>query len=196
MRVVLIGSKGQLGSDISAIVPENIDLFCFDRENLDITKKHTVEKNLAYIKPNIIINASAYTDVNAAENNPAPAFGLNAVAVMNLVSVSLELSAKLIHISTDYIFDGKYKDSPYLEDDAPNPLNIYGLSKLAGEYIVRNYMDSYYVIRTAGLYGKSGARGKGGSNLVFSILDKARKNQVLELYDDIVFSINKTMKQV
>ncbi len=186
MKVVLIGSNGQLGTDLVRTVPEKVTLFPLTRRDIDVTDRKKVEEVLGEIKPDLVINTSAYVKVDLAEEEVEEAFRVNASGVGNLVSACLKTGASLVHISTDYVFDGGKLGGkePYYEDDVPNPINIYGVSKLAGEYIVRNYLEKYYIVRSSSLYGIAGASGKGG-NFPYTILRKAKAGEKLRVVDDI-----------
>ena len=190
MKVALIGSKGQLGQDIARHVPSSVELKPFVHEDFDITEKEEIfnflcEKN----KFDLIINTAAFHKTDQCEDEPHKAFLVNAVGVKYLVDVCIETGACLLHISTDYVFDGRKIDTkePYTEEDIPNPINIYGISKYAGELIIQNYLEKYYIVRVASLYGKAGASGKGG-NFVYTILNKAKRGEPLKVIDDIYMS--------
>ncbi len=184
MKVALIGANGQLGNDLIKTVPNGVKLIPLTRKEVDVTVKEQVERVIDDIKPDIVLNTSAYVKVDLAEDEADKAFLVNAVGVKNLVEVCHKTGAVLLHISTDYVFDGKKHGQPYYEDDQPNPINIYGLSKYAGELIVKNYLDSYYIVRSSSLYGVAGASGKGG-NFPYTILRKAKAGEKLRVVDDI-----------
>ncbi len=186
MKVVLIGANGQLGTDIVRTKPESIELIPLTKKDIDVTDEVKVNRVLSELKPELVINTSAYVKVDSAEEEVNEAFRVNALGVKNLVNVCFKMKIILVHISTDYVFDGekiKTKE-PYYENDIPNPINVYGISKLAGEYIVRNYLEKYYIIRTSSLYGVAGASGKGG-NFPYTILKKAKAGEKLKVVDDI-----------
>ncbi len=189
MKVALIGANGQLGSDLIATVPKKINLIPLKRADMDVTVREQVEEVITSLRPDFILNTSAYVKVDLAEEEPEKAFLVNSVGVKNLAEVCRKTGAVLVHISTDYVFDGKKieKKEPYTEEDTPNPINIYGVSKYAGELIVRNYLEKFYIIRVASLYGKAGASGKGG-NFVYTILSKAKSGKPLKVIDDIFMS--------
>lgn len=189
MKVALIGANGQLGSDLIATVPKRINLIPLRRADMDVTVKEQVEEIITNIHPDLVLNTSAYVKVDLAEDEPDKAFLVNAVGIKNLVDACQKTGAILLHVSTDYVFDGKKIDlkEPYTEEDKPNPINIYGISKYAGELIVQNYLERYYMIRVASLYGKAGASGKGG-NFVYTILNKAERGEPLKVVDDIYMS--------
>jgi len=184
MKVALIGAKGQLGQDIVKTGPEGVELKKFTHEDIDITDRERVMNLLGKEPFDVIINTAAFHKTDQCEDEPEKAFSVNAVGVKNLADACLETGAVLLHISTDYVFDGKKKKQPYYEDDQPNPINIYGLSKYAGELIIRNYLDRYYIVRSSSLYGVAGASGKGG-NFPYTILKKARAGEKLRVVDDV-----------
>ncbi len=181
MRIALLGSNGQLGNDLTIALSEH-DLRVFTREHFDVTDHVAARVALIDVKPELILNTTAYHRVDDCETQPELAYGSNVFAVLNLVRVANELNATLVHISTDYVFDGR-KRSPYTEDDLPFPLSIYGNSKLAGEYLVRTTAKKYFLIRSCGLYGKAGSRGKGG-NFVETILKKAKSGDSMRVVND------------
>jgi len=133
-----------------------------------------------------VINCAAYVKVDESEDNPEEAFMVNAIGARNVARVCNEKKMKNVYISTDFVFDGNMK-KPYQEDDQPNPIDTYGLSKYAGEIFTRNYCPKFYIIRSASLYGEKGARGKGG-NFVNWMIEKANNNEIIKDVDDIVMS--------
>jgi dTDP-4-dehydrorhamnose reductase len=157
MKVLITGSKGQLGCALQAAAVRfpQLSLVATDIAELDITKRNEVTEFVELHRPDIIINAAAYTAVDKAEDERPPAALVNAVAVGNLVAAALPVNAFLLHISTDYVFDGK-KTTPYLETDPVNPLSVYGETKLEGEQAVLSYKRGM-VVRTAWLYAAAGA---------------------------------------
>ncbi len=192
-NIILIGANGQLGTDL-ALTGERKPLFPLNYPEIDITKKEKTLRKLKELNPATIINTAAVTDTGYCEDNPALAFQVNASGVKTIVEFCRENNCTLIHISTDYVFDGekiKIKE-PYTEEDLPNPINLYGISKYAGEFIVKNYLEKYYIFRVASLYGKAGAYGKGG-NFVYSILDRAKKEGKLKVVNDVYMSPTYTM---
>ncbi len=181
LRIALIGADGQLGSDLMKAL-EDSNLFPLYYPEFDVTDKERMQQTLEIINPDIIINTSAFNDVNECENKIGQAFELNSIAVRELSRICLKLKCVLVHFSSDYVFDGKKKE-PYIESDKPNPLNVYGVSKLAGEYFVQNILDRYYVIRTSGLFGEAGCKGK-GYNFVDIMVDKAEKEENIKVVND------------
>lgn len=162
-KVVLLGAGGQLGTDLcKAFGLRDIDFLPLSHADLDICDYGKVAQVLSAIKPNVVVNTAALHRLEACEEDPQRAFAVNTLAVRNLAEVCEGLSASVVHISTDYIFDGD-QSTPYREDAPPNPLNVYGVSKVAGEYFVRNYNRKHLLIRTSGLYGVVGASDKSGN---------------------------------
>ncbi|MDI6640083.1 MAG: dTDP-4-dehydrorhamnose reductase [Methanocellales archaeon] len=182
MKVAIIGSTGQLGSDILDVFGEKALPLSHDEiEVKDIASCRRVLKNV-----DAVINCAAYVKVDDSEGHPEEAFMVNAIGARNVALVCNENQMKNVYISTDFVFDGN-KKTPYQEDDPPNPINIYGLSKYAGEILTRNYCRSFYIIRSASLFGRKGARGKGG-NFVEWMIKKASNNEIIKVVDDIVMS--------
>ena len=186
MKVAIIGANGQLGSDLLKAFGE--DAIPLTRRDLDVTDPESV-KILNELRPDVIINTAAYVRVDDAEVEVEKAFHVNAIGALNVAKACNEPNAINVYISTDYVFDGA-KGEPYEEEDVPNPINVYGLSKYIGEILTRNFSlkkktlpKKYYVIRSSSLYGKAGARGKGG-NFVEFMIQKARSGEELKVVDD------------
>ena len=194
MNVIVIGANGQLGSDIVRAAPKHIRVYPTTKDTMNVTNPTLLEKNISKLIPDVIINTSAYTNVDLAETEAESAFMVNSVGVKNLVDICIRKNIVLVHISTDYVFDGAKlrSQTPYYEDDTPNPLNIYGISKYAGELIIRNYMDKFYIVRTSALYGMKGSKGKGG-NFVYSILKRAKYQRYVNVVNDMYTSPTYTL---
>ena len=155
-RVLVTGANGQLGlALLEAAKDSNLDLVFMDKNALDITNAEEVNKVFATQSFAFCINAAAYTDVDGAETNKVLAYAINATAVENLAKVCKQHGCWLIHISTDYVFDGTL-DRPYMPSDTPNPLNVYGASKLAGEQAIEAVGGTYSIVRTSWLYSHFG----------------------------------------
>jgi len=180
-KIALIGADGQLGSDLVKSLKEE-DLIPLFYPEFDLTNTLEARTTLADLSPDVIINTAAYHKVDECEDNLERAFALNAVSVRELALTCRELDSVLVHFSTDYVFDGK-KGSPYFEEDVPNPLNAYAVSKLAGEYFVRNVLERYFLIRTCGLYGEAGCWGK-GSNFVDAMIKLERQGVPIRVVND------------
>ena len=185
MKVLITGAKGQLGCDlIKALDFPSCTLYPFSREELDITNDSQVRALVRETKPDIIINAAAYTKVDLCEENRDLAFKVNSLGVYNLVKVCKEFHIDLVHFSTDYVFDGT-KSSPYKETDTIQPLNAYGISKVAGEYIIQAHLENYFIIRTSGLFGGSPTQ---HSNFVTRMIGLSQKNMELRIVNDQILS--------
>ncbi len=181
--ILVVGSKGMLGQDLLALLGERgrgVDL-----PEIDITDMVSVQKILTALKPKVVVNCAAYTDVDGCETNAETAMQVNAEGVAFLAMITREIGAKLVQISTDYVFDGS-KGSPYREDDLQKPLNIYGESKLAGELNVDINPDNL-LIRTQWLYGIN------GKNFVETMLKLAKEKDELSVVDDQIGSPTWTM---
>ncbi|MEA3493236.1 MAG: dTDP-4-dehydrorhamnose reductase [Candidatus Margulisiibacteriota bacterium] len=170
MKILIIGADGQLGTDLCKVIPkaEQIPLTIKD---IDITNRQQTLDAIKKYSPNVVINTAAYNQVDKAEEDSKLALAINRDGVKNVADACKAIDAAMVHISTDYVFDGK-KNSPYVESDKPNPLSKYGKSKLAGEEVVRNSLDKYFIIRTTGLYGVAGCLEKGKTNFVDNIVKK------------------------
>jgi dTDP-4-dehydrorhamnose reductase len=181
MRIALLGSNGQLGRDLLAQLAEH-ELFPLTRQEFDVTDHARTRSVLSTLKPDIVLNTTAYHRVDDCETHAELAYSVNALAVLNLVRIANDLDAVLVHFSTDYVFDGK-SESPYTEESIALPLSVYGNSKFAGEMLVRTMARKNFVIRTCGLYGLAGSRGKGG-NFVETMLSKARNRDPIRVVSD------------
>ena len=185
MRVAIIGANGQLGSDLVQVL-SGWDVHPLTRPECDVRDSTTIQGALRGIRPTVVINTAALTDVDACENDVRQAFDVNACAVQTVAEASAALGAVLVQVSTDYVFDGA-KGAPYQEDDAAHPLNVYGISKLAGEYVAQSACFHHFVVRTSGLYGAAGSRGKGG-NFVETVIRIAREGRPIRVVNDQVLA--------
>ncbi len=185
MKVVVAGATGQLGQElVSALAGERVQ--AFSRHELDLCDFPYTRAVLSEHRPEVVINAAAFTRVDDCETEPERAFWVNAFAVRHLAKVCAEFGSILVHISTDYVFDGA-RTSPYTEDDTPNPLSVYGTSKLAGECFVRSLAPRYIVVRTSGLYGPAGVASRRG-NFVETMLRLAERGGPVRVVTDQVLS--------
>lgn len=155
MRVLLLGAGGMLGRDLAAAAPADTALVGLAHAELDITDHAALERAVRDVKPEVIVNAAAYTAVDRAESEPELALRVNGEAVGHLGRVARAAGARVVHFSTDYVFDGT-ADRPYREDDPPHPVNLYGASKLAGETALRASGEGVLIIRTQWLFGVHG----------------------------------------
>ncbi len=188
-KILLIGKTGQLGSEIlKDSLSFGFEIFGFEKEEIDVTNELQVKEKIKKVKPDILINTSAYHVIQKCEENPLETMKINFLAVDKMAKLSKKYNIKFITYSTDYVFDGN-KGAPYEEDEECNPLQIYGISKLAGEYAVLNsYPEGSFIIRTCGLYGgKKGSPEKGG-NFVLNIIKKTQGKEVIEVSSEQIVS--------
>lgn len=192
MKMIITGASGQLGKQIRSIIEKgtselgNIDpvynrfeIKYLDSEELDIANQAAVLDFLCDFKPDIIINCAAYTNVDSCESDEENAFKVNSIGPRNLAMGAEKVEAKLIHVSTDYVFKGNGA-VPYKEYDIPHPVTVYGKTKFLGEQYVREYCTRYFIVRTAWLYGKY------GKNFVYTIINAAKEKRYLEVVNDQV----------
>jgi dTDP-4-dehydrorhamnose reductase len=184
IRAVVLGAPGQLGSDcVEAFAAD--DVVGLGHEDLDITDTDAVRATLERVKPNVVVNTAAFHNVPRCETSPDLAFSVNAVAPLHLARTCTEIGARLVHVSTDYVFDGA-KRAPYVEEDRPAPLNVYGMSKVAGEHAV--LADGrHQVVRSSGLYGLRPCRAKGG-NFIDTMFRVAAEKPEVRVVDDEVLT--------
>jgi dTDP-4-dehydrorhamnose reductase len=180
MRVLITGAGGQLATELQRALADH-DLIPQSRAQLDVTRRAEVREAISSSRPDVVINTAAFHRVDDCEVEPERAFAANALSPRNLALACADAGAALLHLSTDYVFDGAQAE-PYREEDTARPLNVYGASKLAGEKLVRTALPRHYVVRTAGLFG-SGASGKGG-NFVTTMLRLAREGRDIRVVDD------------
>jgi len=180
-RVLLTGAGGQLGTDIAKVASDRagIDLTACDRADLDVTNRDATLALVKQADPDVIIHAAAYTAVDACESDEADAHAVNVLGTQNIVAAATAADARVIYISTDYVFDGS-KDRPYVETDTPNPVSVYGRTKLAGELSVGAMGEQGLVVRTSWVCGQHGA------NMVKTILRVSQSHDTLTFVDDQV----------
>ncbi len=181
MRYAVIGAAGQLGRDLCPRLDGEV--IPLTREQADLTRPDLVSATLTELKPDVVINCAAYNFVDKAETEPEAAFAVNAWGVRTLARVCRDLGCLLVHFSTDYVFGLEVRDVPFREGEAPGPVSVYGLSKLAGEYLVRQVNPRHLLLRTCGLYGVWGSGGKGG-NFVETMLRLAGQGRPLRVVAD------------
>ena len=180
MKILVTGANGQLGWELQRAKPNDCELTALSRDQLDITDLEQVTRSINSIKPDWVINAAAYTAVDKAESDSAGAYAINAEGAANLATAAQAINSRLLHISTDFIFDGK-NNRPYLPEDVPNPLGIYGASKLAGEQKVREILGGEtLIIRTAWVYSAH------GNNFVKTMLRLMAERDTLGVIEDQV----------
>jgi dTDP-4-dehydrorhamnose reductase len=181
-RTLITGGGGQLASDLETLLGERGAVWARSREELDITDDAAVAATMTRIVPTVVYNCAAYHNVDACEDTEARSFEVNATAVKRLAERCTEHGARLVHVSTNYVFDGS-GDTPWTEEDLPRPRSIYGLSKLAGEHAALAYAPDALVVRTGGLYGEHGSASKGG-NFVDRMIVRARETGALRMVAD------------
>jgi len=190
MKILVTGAKGQLGSQLCRMIKEgkselgpispeykDAEVTGIDLEDLDITDLEKVKAFLNNLKPDLVINPAAYTNVDGCEEHMDLAFKANSIGARNMAIACEEAGAKLLHISTDYVFKGNGK-VPYREYDLPKPVSVYGKTKLLGENYIRNFCSRYFIVRTAWLYGYN------GKNFVYTIMKAARDRGSLTVVND------------
>lgn len=185
MKIALIGANGQLGTDINkhfekkGIKPAGL----VGMTDINVSDYKMSESIIDSIDPDLVINTAAFHNVDLCEDEARTAFEVNVMGVRNLAIICKKMDIPLMHFSTDYIFDGKKKE-PYIEDDCARPLSLYGISKLAGEQIMRYMLDKYYIIRLSGLYGHTGSVGKGSTNFIEQMIKMSEKEKEIKVVDD------------
>ncbi len=184
MKIIITGSKGQLGLELQNQFKEHC-LLAIDINDCDICNFQQVKKIFLDFKPDIIIHCAAYTKVDQAEKEKDICMKINGLGARNIAINAEEINAKLIYISTDYVFDGK-KNSPYFEWDKPNPISVYGLSKYWGEQMVQKFSSRYFIVRTAWLYSQS------GDNFVKTIHRLAKEKDEISIVSDQIGSPTST----
>lgn len=177
MKVMIFGASGQLGSALKEILSYDHETLWFTRAQADIADFEKVRTLIQEYRPEVVINAAAFADVDGCEQDPERAFKVNAIGPRNLAICCEEVGAKFVHISTDYVFDGK-KTTPYCEYDLPNPINTYGLSKLFGEILVKEQTRRFFILRVAWLYGEK------GRNFLKTMLSLATVREELSVVND------------
>jgi dTDP-4-dehydrorhamnose reductase len=182
--ILVIGARGMLGRDLMGVLHSSLpndEVIGWDIEEIDIRKEEETVTKIEKLRPEIVIHIAAYTDVDGCELDEEKAFAVNAEGTKHVVLAASRCRAKVVYLSTDYVFDGN-KREPYLESDLPHPLNVYGLSKLKGEQYVQEWVKDFLIIRTQWLYGRS------GKNFVDSILRQAREKEILSIVNDQIGS--------
>lgn len=181
MRILVTGAAGMLGRDLAAVLsssPQQHELHPMGRPECDVTDPTTIRSCFAAARPQVVIHAAAYTDVDGCERDPERAMRVNGEGTRHVAEAAAATGARLLYISTDYVFDGA-KRQPYAEEDVPNPLNVYGRSKLAGERAVQECAASL-IVRTSWLFGRH------GRHFIGAILEKARRGGLLRVVRDQV----------
>lgn len=183
MKIAVLGAGGQLAHDLLQALAGD-DVTALTHSDVDVTDFNGTSKIIADIAPELVFNTAAFHQVDLCEDDVEKAFEVNAYAVRNLAEICLEIGATLVHVSTDYVFDGTTR-TPYSEEAPAHPLSVYGVSKLAGEEFVRAICPRHFIIRGSGLYGVKGASGKGG-NFVETMIRVAKEGRPLRVVNDQV----------
>jgi dTDP-4-dehydrorhamnose reductase len=185
VRALVAGAQGQLGQALCRRLGSRV-AFAADRAALDVRDAEAVAAAVRRTRPDVVFNAAAYNKVDAAESEAREAFAVNAEGALNLARAARAAGALMVHVSTDYVFDGTAR-RPYTEDDRPLPICVYGVSKLAGEMLVAAAAPDHLTVRTSAVLGRGGSRGKGGS-FVERIVARARAGEPLRVVADQEFS--------
>lgn len=189
MRVIVIGANGQLGSDLCKELKAS-ELVPLLHADVEITDMNSVKQVFARHQPDVVINTAAYHQPDECEANPDKAYLVNALGARNVAVAAQEMGAKVVYISSDYVFGGttELHTAPYTEFDPPTPISSCGRSKVAGESFVRHLCHRHFNVRTSGLFGMAGSRGKGSGNFVETMLRLAYERDELRVVNDQVFS--------
>lgn len=177
MRILILGAEGQLGSELRRVLGAHHDLVPLSHREADITDLNRLMILTERINPDVVINSAAYTDVDGCESDRDKAFLVNAIGARNAAIAARRAKARIVHISTDYVFDGG-KDGAYAEYDLPNPINVYGWSKLLGERMVAEQNPDSYILRVAWLYGPE------GRNFVKTMISLSKSNEEIRVVND------------
>lgn len=181
MKILLLGKNGQVGYELQRALAPLGHVIALGRQELDLTDYRAIQQVVRSVKPQLIINAAAYTAVDQAEKEPDLAMAINGTAPGMLAEEARKVGAAIIHYSTDYVFNGQ-KKAPYTEEDTPNPLNVYGRTKLASEQAIMQADVPHLILRTSWVYGRR------GKNFLLTILRLAREKEVLRVVNDQVGS--------
>lgn len=179
MKILVTGARGMLGSDLCDILSCEHDVTGVDIEDFDISFASQTREVIGKVAPQVVIHCAAYTDVDRGESESEKAFRINAEGTHNVALACREAGSTLVYLSTDYVFDGE-SPRPYVETDAPRPVNVYGASKLEGERFVQELVSSHFVVRTSWLFGLH------GRNFVDTIIGLGQDKQAIEVVDDQV----------
>jgi len=177
MKILVTGSKGQVGSELCRSLPTLGEVVALDRTGMDLSRSDEVRHVLRELRPDVVVNAAAYAAVDQAETEPQLARLVNALAPAAMAEELRRTGSWLVHYSTDYVFDGK-KPTPYTEDDEPFPLNVYGASKLEGERAIQAIGGRHLILRTGWVYGLR------GNNFLLTMLRLFEERDELKIVDD------------
>ncbi|MBQ6100308.1 MAG: dTDP-4-dehydrorhamnose reductase [Methanobrevibacter sp.] len=179
MKILITGSNGMLGHDLQEVLKDKHELILTTSKTLDITDKENTINFIIENKPDVVINSAAYTDVDGCETNQDIAYAVNGEGVRNLALGCRQVDCPLVHISTDYVFDGTARE-PIAEDGEIGPISVYGKSKLKGEEAIQEILDKYFILRTAWLYGIN------GKNFPKTMLELAKDHsEITVVYDEV-----------
>lgn len=182
MKVLVTGTRGQLGYDVVERLKElNIEHMGVDKEEFDLTDEKETKEFIKSYKPEVVVHCAAYTAVDRAEDEKELCYAVNVLGTKYVAGACKEIDAKMVYISTDYVFDGE-KEEPYEVDDEPNPINYYGLTKYLGEREVQNILEKYFIVRISWVFGKN------GSNFVKTMLRLGQGRKELRVVCDQVGS--------
>lgn len=194
MKIVLLGSNGQLGSDILRINSKKkypLEIIALTRKDLDVTDRASIKSKLQKYSFDVLINCISYTNTDLAETNVDLAFTINALSLKEIAELCKEKNARLVHVSTDFVFSDDSKKTPFNESQPTSPINIYGASKLMGESLIKFMLNDYLIFRVASLFGIAGASGKGG-NFVETMIRIASEKGMLRVISDQIMSPTST----
>jgi dTDP-4-dehydrorhamnose reductase len=183
MRILLLGSAGQLGHDIAAALADRHQLLCPDHHAAPVENEERITQFISAHRPDLIVNAAAFHDVEQCEANPARAFAVNTLGPLHIARAADKVHAPVYHFSTDYVFSGA-QQRPYEECDWPAPCNVYGHSKLAGERLALATRAGGYVLRVGALYGAAPCRGKGGRNFLRTMMELCGRGAEIAVTDN------------
>ena len=188
MKVLVTGANGQLGTDLCEVL-RDYELIPLTHKDIEISDMDSVRQAFNKNKPDIIVNTAAYVRVDDCEDEKEKAVQVNGLGARNVAVVAQKLGARLVHLSTDYVFGGEAetRTTPYTEFDTPVPLSVYGKSKLTGENLVRHFCLRHFIVRASALFGIAGSSGKGG-NFIETMLRLAKESEELKVVNDQVFS--------
>jgi len=180
----VIGSNGQLGTDLMKVLSDGHQVVGLTHKDIDVSDGNSC-RSIVALKPDAVINTAAFHKTDQCEDDPGKTFAVNALGARNIAKVTEEIDAIDVYISTDYVFDGRQK-APYTEDSLPNPINTYGISKQAGEAFTKQN-PKHYIVRISSVFGAAGASGKGG-NFVETMISKAKKGEAISVISDMWMS--------
>ncbi len=187
MNAIILGSTGQLGSACTEVFrAAGVDVTPLSHVEVEVADGRSVRRALETCHPDVTVNCAAYVRVNDAEDNAEDAFRVNALGALHVAQVCAEIKSVCVYISSDFVFDGT-ANRPYTEEDVSHPINVYGTSKLAGEFLVRQACPRWLIARVASLFGETGSRGKGG-NFVDTIVRNGEAHTPIRVVNDVRMS--------